>query len=248
MNNNVLNVKNKEEHLLKDGDFLIERSSQKDFLAQRFLEIESGAMVNYLLIVDKPVAGEILREWTLNNNSQLKSHRLFLSDQANRKWCFNHQVGEEARVDSRSLILALAEEKLNLESVYNFTGFSSYGRIKIDSLLAGRSELKFYADINVLPKAQKSDTRVDMTLRLSGEDVRSEMIPGLNIAANDVKAGHSAGTFKLKADDLFYLRSHGLNELQIRALFVSYLGKSFVANFKSEDLRNELSSLINNSL
>lgn len=248
MNKDILKKKNKELDYIKDGDFLIERTSQTDFQLERFFDLESGAKANYLIIVDSPVKGELLREWTLNNSSELKSHRLFLSDQNDRKWCFNHDIGEGARVDSRSLVLAIKEEKMNLESVYNFAGYYSYGRIKIDSLLAGKAELKFYSDVNVLPSAQKSDTRVDMSLRLSGEAVRSEMIPGLNIAANDVKAGHSAGTFRLKAEDLFYLRSRGLSELEIQALFIAYLSKSFVADFDDENLKAELVKLINESL
>lgn len=248
MNQDLIKKINIEKYLIKDGDFLVERSSQKNFLSQRSFELETGATASYLLIVDEVVTGEVLRDWILNDNSKLKSFRLFLKDQNNNPWSFKHKIKESAQIDSRSLVLALVKEKLNLESIYNFSGYSSFGRIKIDSLLAGEAELKFYSDVNVLPSAQKSDTRVDMTIRLEGEKVRSELIPGLNIAANDVKAGHSAGTFKLKAEDLFYLRSRGLNEAEIRALFVSYLSKSFVGDLDNEDLREELINLINNSL
>lgn len=248
MNKDLLKIKNIEKYLLKDGDFLVERSSQKDFLSQRTFELEANAKATYLLIVDETIAGKVFRDWTLNNNSQLKSYRLFLKDQHHKQWSFQHEIKEGAKIDSHSLVLALAKEKLDLESIYNFSGYASFGRIKIDSLLAQESELKFYSDVNVLPSAQKSDTRVDMTVRLEGKGVKSEIIPGLNIAANDVKAGHSAGTFRLKVEDLFYLRSRGLNEEQIRFLFVAYLSKSFVTDIDNEQLKEELVELINNSL
>ena len=243
-----LNTNNKEKYLLKDGEFFIERASQQDFLFEKNFLLESGVKANYLLIVDKEIDEPMSRDWILNDHSQLKSYRLFLKGRNSHKLAFRHNINEAARIDSRSLVLAINEEKLNLESIYNFSGYSSFGRVKVDALLAGKAELKFHSDINVLPSAQKSDTRVDMTLKLENDGVRGEIIPGLNIAANDVKAGHSAGTFRLKTEDLFYLRSRGLNKVEIRDLFVSYLSKSFVAGIKDNKLKEELIQLIYNSL
>ena len=247
MNKNTTNNKI-EQRILKDGDFVIERTSQKDFSKSLSFQIEQGAKVQYLLIVDAPYDLAVERYWNLAANSSLRSYRLFLKDKSHQVWNFKHEIGEKACLNSRSLLIGVKDEQFNLNSVYNFSGRSSYGRINIDSLLTGTSQLNCTADVNVLPSAQKSDTRVDMTLRLESDDAKGEMTPGLNISANDVKAGHSAGTFRLKEEDLFYLRSRGLSVLEIRRLFILSLANSFVAGIEDAKIKEEVLGLITNNL
>ena len=247
MNNNKLNKKIKT-RVLKDGDFIIERTSQKDFAQTLAFQIEAEAKVSYLLIVDEAFDLAVRRQWDLQNNSSLDSRRLFLQDKAHQTWSFQHEIGSKAVLNSRSLLIGMTDEQFNLSSVYNFSGQASFGRVNIDSLLTAKAQLNCVADVNVLPTAQQSDTRVDMTLRLESDEAKGEMTPGLNIAANDVKAGHSAGTFRLKDEDLFYLRSRGLSTQQIRNLFILSLAQSFAADLKDVKLKEELLALINNYL
>ena len=237
-----------EKHILKDGDFLIERSSQKDFLNKRYFEIESGANVSYLMIVDSPVQDKVLRNWEIKSYSKLQSYRLFLNDKFNNAWFFNHNIEEGSKIESKSLVIALKQEKVNLKAVYNFIGRDSFGRINSEALIAGESQVNFHSDVNILRTAQKSDTRVDMTLRLENTEAKGEMIPSLNISANDVKAGHSAGTFRLKDEDLFYLRSRGLSQEKIRSLFINSLANNFISDLNNDELKEEIVNLINNNL
>ena len=239
---------NTSKKILKDGDFIIERTSQKNFSQQLSFKIEKKAKVTYLLIVDKPVDLEVKRNWHLTANSSLQSYRLFLKDGYSSAWHFQHEIGDRARLISRSLLIAMTDENFKLNAIYNFSGQASFGRINIDALLAGKSRLNSIADVNVLPTAQQSDTRVDMTLRLENNEAKGEMTPGLNIAANDVKVGHSAGTFRLKAEDLFYLRSRGLSLENIRRLFILSLAQSFAAGLNNKKIKSEVLSLITNNL
>ena len=101
--------------------------------------------------------------------------------------------------------------------------------------------------MNVSPVAQKSDTRVDMRLYLEGK-ARGQVIPGLNIAANDVKAGHSASTFKLAPEDLFYLQSRGLSPADIKKMLSLSLAKNFIHGFPDEALSKEVLDLISVNL
>lgn len=247
MHKNITN-KNTEERVLKDGDFIIERTSQKDFSQALSFQVEQGAKISYLLIVDEPYDLEVERKWHLGANSSLQSYRLFLKDKNHQVWNFQHEIGEKAHLNSRSLLIGMTDEQFNLNSLYNFLGHASFGRVNIDSLLTGTAQLNCASDVNVLPSAQQSDTRVDITLRLEGDEAKGEMTPGLNISANDVKAGHSAGTFRLKEEDLFYLRSRGLSVSQIRRLFILSLAQSFVTDLPDAKIKEEVLTLITNNL
>lgn len=247
MNKDLL-TKKIEPYVLKDGEFLIERTSQKGFLTKRSFLLSEGVRAHYLLIVDSAISDKVSRYWNLSSKSSLFSSRLFLKDEDLSDWLFSHHITDQAKIESRSLILALNEEKFNLKSIYNFDGLNSFGRINVDSLVSGKAVVKISSDVNILPSAQKSDTRVDMTLRLEGAEAKGEMIPSLNISANDVRAGHSAGTFRLKPEDLFYLQSRGLSNENIRRLFILSLGKTFVSGLPQEQTREEILTLITNNL
>ena len=104
--------------------------------------------------------------------------------------------------------------------------------------------MRYDADLNVLATAQQSDTRVDMRLRLASKSARGQLIPGLNIAANDVRAGHSASTFQLSKEDLFYLRSRGLSPEAAQKLFALSLSRNFVKGLGDTELSAEILSLI----
>lgn len=234
----------KESSYKTSSDFLIEKTSDKNFKLNNSFKISKDKNLEYVLIVDKDLSQEVKRSFVLENGANLNSYRLFLNSKEESKFKFEHEIKEGAKIDSRSLVIGLNEEKFSLKADYNFSGRNSFGRIQVNALLLKRAKLYSASDVNILPSAQKSDTRVDMTLRLEGKEAKGEVIPGLNIAANDVKAGHSAGTFRLKLEDLFYLRSRGLSLDKIRRLFVLALANNFVESLKNKNIKEELLKII----
>ena len=229
-------------------EILIERSSDKDFQSNRSFKIEKNKSLQYFLIVDKNISAPASRSFILDKGASLNSYRLFLKSKEENDFNFNHEIKEGAKIDSRSLLIGLKKESFSLKASYNFSGPSSFGRIKTDALLSGQAKLLAEANVNVLAAAQKSDTRVDMSLILEGPGVRGEVIPGLNISANDVKAGHSAGTFRLKAEELFYLRSRGLGPKEIRRLFILSLANNFTTGLADKKVKEDIIKLIKKSL
>lgn len=229
-------------------EFIIEKSSDKNFQSNRSFKLEKNKSFQYLLIVDKNISAPASRSFVLEKGANLSSYRLFLKAKEGDNFNFNHEIKEGAKIDSRSLLIGLKKENFSLKADYNFSGPSSFGRIKTDALLSGQAKLLAVANVNVLKAAQKSDTRVDMSLILEGPGVRGEVVPGLNISANDVKAGHSAGTFRLKAEELFYLRSRGLSPEEIRALFILSLANNFTTGLADKKVKEDIIKLIKKSL
>jgi len=229
-------------------EILIERTSDKNFKLNRSFKVEKNKTLEYLLIVDKNIFHSASRSFILETGAELNSHRLFLKVKEGEVFNFNHEIKTGAKIDSRSLLIGLKKENFSLKADYNFSGEKSFGRIKTEALLANQAKLFAEANVNVLKAAQKSDTRVDMSLILEGPGVRGEVIPGLNISANDVKASHSAGTFRLKAEELFYLRSRGLSPEEIRRLFILSLANNFTTGLSDKKIKEDIIKLIKKSL
>jgi len=77
---------------------------------------------------------------------------------------------------------------------------------------------------------------------------KTAIVEGLaeKIAANDVKAGHSASTFYLSPADLFYLQTRGLSQVQIKALVINSVVSQFMADIADIKTKNLLLKLIKN--
>ena len=74
--------------------------------------------------------------------------------------------------------------------------------------------------IYVAPGAQKTDGyQANRNLVLS-DKARADSIPGLEIMADDVRCTHGATVGKIDADEMFYLRSRGINKEDAEQLIV----------------------------
>lgn len=224
----------------------LEQSSGKSFINNKNFLIKANSKVSYVLIINKTLKDKVNLFFNLEKNSCLNVYYLFLSSSLKNFFNFRHQINEGAKINSKFLVLGNKKNNFSIQADFNFSDQKSFGRINLDSLLTEQSELNSNFNVNVLPLAQKSDTRVDMVLRLVGKDTKGSITPGLNIAANDVKAGHSAGTFKLKTEDSFYLNSRGLSKEEIKRLFIMNLGKNFIKDIDDKKIAGKITKLIEN--
>jgi Fe-S cluster assembly protein SufD len=93
-------------------------------------------------------------------------------------------------------------------------------RQTVKNVLTGRARGVFQGKIEVARGAQKTDGyQMNQALLLSPyAEVDSK--PQLEIYADDVKCSHGATVGELDAEQLFYLRSRGINEAEARAILV----------------------------
>jgi len=227
---------------------LIEKLDSEYSCPKRHFHLGTEARAQYVLIIDGEVTFEAYsRIWQQAEKSNLNTYYLFLNKQPG-EWQLKHELAEQATINSRSLYIGVNESDLKVKADYDFSGRGSFGRVSVDILLSNHAQVKYEANLNVFSDAQKSDTRVDMRLRLNGKDVRGQIVPGLNIAANDVKAGHSASTFQLSPEDLFYLRCRGLSPEAIRKMLALSLSRGFIKGIDDSDMANEILLLIGKSI
>jgi len=242
---NIIKLNSKEKNIIlaHGQESLIVENDINNMPAEREFKIEAGVKAQYLLVLPQLIdVKKIVRRFNIENDAVLDIYYLFLDQ--NEQVELVHNLAERAQIHSHSLYIGQQEEILKVIADYNFNEYASGGRVLVDALLNNKAQFNCAANLNVLNAAQKSDTRVDMSLGLIGRESRGQLLPGLNIAANDVKAGHSASTFQLSAEDMFYLRSRGLNPGDIQKLFALSMGNKFVAALSDETLKKELLNLI----
>jgi len=96
-------------------------------------------------------------------------------------------------------------------------------------IAAGAAHAVFNGKILVRPGAQRTDAAQHSRNLLLGERAHVDTKPQLEIFADDVKCAHGATVGQLDAEQIFYLRSRGLDESSARDLLTFAFAAEIVA-------------------
>ncbi len=104
-------------------------------------------------------------------------------------------------------------------------------------VLSGRSRGVFNGKVIVHKEARKTDAQQSNKNLLLSRDAEVDSKPQLEILADDVRCSHGTTIGQLEADELFYLRSRGLNEMRARELLVQGFASEVLDVVAIEPLR-----------
>jgi Fe-S cluster assembly protein SufD len=109
-------------------------------------------------------------------------------------------------------------------------------------VLAERATAVWRGMIRVDPGAQRTDAFQESRNLLLSTDAHADAIPGLEIEADDVRCTHAAAVAQVDAEQLYYLRSHGLDEAEAKSLVVEGFLQELVERAKEGPIREVLAS------
>ncbi|MCC8404908.1 Fe-S cluster assembly protein SufD [Paraburkholderia sp. MMS20-SJTN17] len=111
-------------------------------------------------------------------------------------------------------------------------------------VLDGASHGVFNGNVIVHRDAQQSDTHQANYNLLLSRDAQIDTKPQLEIHADDVKCTHGATVGQLDENQLFYLRSRGIDERMARALLVWAFARDSVERVNIGSVRSGLTQLL----
>lgn len=123
-------------------------------------------------------------------------------------------------------------------------GLSTTAQIEWKSAVSGTAYVVFDGMINIERGAQgtNSDLR-DNVLHLT-DGARSDSIPGLEIDANEVKAGHGSTSGQIDEEQIFYLQSRGMSRAEATQTIVLGFFASIVERIAVEEVRDRVLEII----
>jgi Fe-S cluster assembly protein SufD len=95
--------------------------------------------------------------------------------------------------------------------------------------------------IRVDPGAQQTDAFQESRNLLLSKSAHADAIPGLEIEANDVRCTHAAAVAQIDAEQLHYLRSHGLGEGEAKRLIIEGFLEALVERLDAGPVRAAVS-------
>jgi Fe-S cluster assembly protein SufD len=111
-------------------------------------------------------------------------------------------------------------------------------------VLAGAAHAVFNGRILVRQGAQRSDSAQESRTLLVGERAVVDTKPQLEIFADDVKCAHGAAVGQIDADQVFYLRSRGLDERSAREILTYAFAAEVAARIPVASLRSRIEALL----
>jgi len=116
------------------------------------------------------------------------------------------------------------------------------------SILDGASRGVFNGKIFVRKDAQKTDAKQTNKTLLLSDDATVDTKPQLEIFADDVKCTHGATVGQLAAEQLFYLRARGIDEIAARDILTFAFAADVIDRVHVEPLREQLDTLLHTRL
>ncbi len=156
--------------------------------------------------------------------------------------------GERCEANMYGLYLLKDREHVDNHTVVDHRQPNTQSNELYKGVLDGASTGVFNGKIFVRSIAQKTNAFQSNRNILLTNDASMNTKPQLEIWADDVKCSHGATTGQINEEQLFYLRSRGIDEDTARAMLLYAFAIDVLSNIKIPALKDELDQIISKRL
>lgn len=153
-------------------------------------------------------------------------------------------AGENVDITLDGLALLSADQETDTHSAIIHAKPHCRSRQLHKVVLDDRSHAVFNGKIVVARYAQQTDSAQSARGLLLSDRARVDIKPELMIEADDVKCAHGAAIGQIDADQLFYLKSRGLDEAGSRDLLTYAFAAEVVDRVPLDSLRKQLRTVV----
>lgn len=180
--------------------------------------------------------------------SQWHNTNICLGGKLTRNDIHSRLSGEQAHVTLNGLYLSTDDQHVDNHtridhSVPNTTSDEMY-----KGVLDGNSHAVFNGKVIVHKDAQKTDANQSNRNLLLSRSCEIDTKPEMEIYADDVKCGHGSTVGQINEDQLFFLRSRGLDEVSARSLLTFAFAVDVLERIPSDSLKQAIIRVIEKRL
>ena len=144
-------------------------------------------------------------------------------------------IGPGAEAHIKALYLCKGDERVNFRILMHHRAPGCHSTQLVNGIAGGSAQVHFDGTIVVAPDAQQTEAFQENHNIVLTDEARVETKPQLEIYADDVKCSHGATVGRLNPDELFYMRSRGIPEIEARTLqMLSFLSPVIPAGCEEE--------------
>lgn len=140
-------------------------------------------------------------------------------------------AGKGAKITLLALLLGKNMSKLDLNIKITHQKPGTLSKIIVKGALDGSAGINFNGLVKIEPGAKEADASLAAHILLLSDKAKGQVVPGLEILENNIKASHAATIGRINDMELFYLRSRGLSEKEAKSLIVQGFIESILNEF-----------------
>jgi len=152
-------------------------------------------------------------------------------------------TGNGSHADWVGFNFATEQQKLLFSPTLRHVGMHTEGQVNFRTVVDDAAYAVFEGLVKIEKGAQGTNSDLREHALHLGKQARSDSIPGLEIDANDVKAGHGSTSGPIDTEQIFYLRSRGLREEDAIRTIVSGFLSEIIDQIPIDETRERVQEL-----
>jgi Fe-S cluster assembly protein SufD len=157
-------------------------------------------------------------------------------------------AGEGVECTLNGLSLATSHQHVDNHTTIDHSSPRCNSHELYKSILDEKAKGVFNGKIFVRKDAQKTDARQTNKTLLLSDNAIVDTKPQLEIFADDVKCTHGATVGQLDDEQIFYLRSRGIGDVEARDILTFAFASDVINRVHIEALRGQLDNMIQSRL
>lgn len=157
-------------------------------------------------------------------------------------------AGEGANCRSDVVYILSGDEKSVIASDVRHNADKTVSAQLVKGAVGGRGHAAFQGGILIPYDKKEIDGAQQHRALLLSRDATVEAVPRLEIYADDVKCAHGSAVGTLNRDQLYYMRTRGIDENDARALLTTAFLNEVLDGIGDEDVRAEFERLADEEL
>lgn len=148
--------------------------------------------------------------------------------------------GNKTNVQILGIIIGSGKQKIELYTLQDHLKPESVSDLFIKSVLFDEAKFNYQGLIKIEKGAQKSNAYQKNQNLLLSSKTWADSRPYLEILANDVRCTHGATIGKIDEEQLYYLKTRGLDDIAARKIIISGFLNEVIERIPDEKIREKL--------
>src|SRR5881409_301189 len=179
-----------------------------------------GANVAYVCAQnwgDKVVALQ-MNSTVVDHDASAMSLNLHVGSRYSRFESLSRLIGEGGRSDLLAVAVARQQQEFDARTLQDHISPHTASDLLYKNALDDRARTIFGGLIRVEPHAHFTDAYQKVRNLLLSDEAEANSMPGLEILADDVRCTHGATSGQIEPEELFYMKSRGIDDLAAKRL------------------------------
>lgn len=156
----------------------------------------------------------------LDRHAHFQGNGCWTNNRFDQQWLEWNLAGERAHVHMQGAYVLREEQTFGLHTLQHHKAPHTLSRVNIKGVVADESQSVFQGMIRIDEDAEKSDADLNNKNLLIHKTSQAISEPQIEVLTDDVACAHGSAVGQLNEEDLFYIRSRGIDTAKAKKILL----------------------------